>query len=354
MIAAGQGFDGRVATGRANVDRGEHLVDCRSLDREPHERTGAPSTQRRKRHVLPHGANHDQSLLLARFRHQCDAGGHALAGRGAAELGAVHLDDPRRRAVCAEQHSKGLGPSAAEKTGQAEDFTGPHLQTHVLDEAAAEPTRGQHNGGRISERCRLREQDVEFSADHLPDQRAGGLTRRWSGGDQATVAQDRDPIGDAQHLFQKVRDQDDGRAGGGQPPDQREQVVLLVFGQHGRRLVQGQHCGPAGQCAKDFDLLLLADGQTVDPGVGIDVETSGRDQSVIVLPVDARATKAPALRPARHEDVFQYRPGRHQGPFLGDQTDAVGDGLTWPTQLHLLAVELRTVPCRPARHRRES
>ena len=71
--------------------------------------------------------------------------------------------------------------------------------------------------------------------------------RQLGGGpdrDQAPIAQDRDPVAEAQDLLDAVRDVNDGHAVVAQPAHQGEQAVDLLVGERRGWLVQGQDAHP--------------------------------------------------------------------------------------------------------------
>ena len=81
----------------------------------------------------------------------------------------------------------------------------------------------------------------------------------------APVAQHRDPVGDGQRRVEVMRDEEDARARGRDVRDEREQIVALVPGQVGRRLVEHEQAAAAvaGVCRQplhgpgDGDLRAL-------------------------------------------------------------------------------------------------
>ena len=81
------------------------------------------------------------------------------------------------------------------------------------------------------------------------------------GGDPRThdgaVAQDGDPVGDAEDLRQPVRHVEHGDAVVAQPPDQAKQRVDLDIGQRRGRLVEGDDPHVGDQCTHDLDELAL-------------------------------------------------------------------------------------------------
>ena len=62
-------------------------------------------------------------------------------------------------------------------------------------------------------------------------------------------------VGDAQHLFELVADEQDRAPLGAQLAHQRQQFLDLRRRQHGRRLVEDQHVGAAIEKAQNFENL---------------------------------------------------------------------------------------------------
>ena len=83
-------------------------------------------------------------------------------------------------------------------------------------------------------------------------------------GDERSVAQDDDTVGDLERLFEMVGDVDDRHAARGQLADDAEQHLDLGHAERRRRLVHDQHARVLRQRAGDLDDLLLADAQVAD------------------------------------------------------------------------------------------
>ncbi len=111
---------------------------------------------------------------------------------------------------------------------------------------------------------------VNGTADHQLGQRlAGGLTGDRLP-DDLPPSQDRDPIGDLEHLPQLVGDEDDPLARLLETPHDPEEVVHLLRGQHRGRLVEDDDLRLPEQHLDDLDPLLDPDREILDDGVGID------------------------------------------------------------------------------------
>ena len=94
--------------------------------------------------------------------------------------------------------------------------------------------------------------------------------------DDLAEADDRDAVGDLTNLAQLVGDEYDGCSRLAQLAHDRHELVGLLWGQYGRRLVEHEHTGIPRQRLDDLDALLHADGQVFDERVGIHVEPEPR------------------------------------------------------------------------------
>ena len=105
------------------------------------------------------------------------------------------------------------------------------------------------------------------------------------------------------HLVQLVADEDDRLPLLGQAPDDREQLLRLLRGQHGGRLVEHEDVGAAVERLQDLDALLLADRDVLDDRARVDCEPeAGRDLAHALLGrgvVEQDAVCAPARSRAR-------------------------------------------------------
>ena len=131
-------------------------------------------------------------------------------------------------------------------------------------------------------------------ADHPPGEVGGrGLARRQAGGRHLAAAHHRDPVGDGQHLAELVADEHHAPAVGGHRAERPEQLVDLLRGEDGGRLVHDQDPGAAVEQLEDLDPLLLADRQLPDlrPRVDPQAELIGQpgDLSVRLAEVHAEA-----------------------------------------------------------------
>ncbi len=114
-------------------------------------------------------------------------------------------------------------------------------------------------------------------------------------GDAAAVAQDRDGVGDGEDLLELVADEDHRATAVAQPTHDGVQVVGLVGGQRGRRLVEQQDAALGGERLGDLDQLHLRDRQLDDGRSRSRLTSSSARQRAASSRVAARSTR-PRLR----------------------------------------------------------
>ena len=91
---------------------------------------------------------------------------------------------------------------------------------------------------------------TEHRGDHLELGRLGDR----AGPDPPAVAQDRDPVGDLEHLVEVVADEEQGDAGAAQASDHPEQLGHLARLERGRRLVEDHDPG-VGRHARTMAII---------------------------------------------------------------------------------------------------
>ena len=157
----------------------------------------------------------------------------------------------------AEQNPCQLGPSSADQSGQAEDFTSPNAErdvTHPRDPAAKVSYLEDHLT-RL-DKC-LGKDRRQLAADHHADQ----VTTRYFvhplGTDQDAVAQGRHAVGDCWELFKAVRNVDNTDSMRLELGDDPEKPVHFFVTERCSRLVHDQDACVGTQGAGDLDELLL-------------------------------------------------------------------------------------------------
>ena len=219
-------------------------------------------------------------MALAILRDVTDSGVRGLARSRTRDVGAVQLDVPGRRRPHAGQ---GLDSSLCPLPSTPAIATiSPACTSIDSPRTASRPrssrTQRSCTASILSPGCaapRVTSSSTArptISSARPPSVGACALQRR----DLLAPTQDRDPVGDLEHLVQLVRDQDDRRP----PRDQRaqdgEELVDLLRRQHGGRLVEDQHARIAVERLEDLDALLLTDPDLLDDRVRLDREAVAR------------------------------------------------------------------------------
>ena len=152
---------------------------------------------------------------------------------------------------------------------------------------------------------------VSGDGSSLPDHQLGQLARGdvpgQHGGDRGAAPDDRDLVGDLEHLVELVRDEDDGEALLLEPAQRVEELVDLLGHEDGGRLVEDQGAGAAVEDLEDLDALPVTDAEVLDQGVGVDVEPVRVGDLVDLAPGGAEVEPALARR-------LRARARRSRGP----------------------------------------
>ena len=188
---------------------------------------------------------------------------------------------------------------------------GTRLQTiHIEDGCAAPPRRSREEVG-------------DLAAHHHADDRVRG-----SGGDVAaprvpSVAQHDETVGDRFHLFDEMRDVDDGAALRFQAAHQREQPRDVVAPEAARRLVEHEDAAARRKGARDLHELLRGDGERLDARSGVDLvvtELGQRAGRRVAHPRPVEQAESRGLHP--EQDVFHHRQVRSERELLINRRDA--------------------------------
>ena len=277
--------------------------------------------------------------------------------RDVSEPRLVELPRPPARHVGAEHRDGAAGglPQSGDRldqlvlaiagdAGDAERLACPNLEIDAAEDFApavvlgSEPGHRQHDVGRVRLATIGRELDVP--ADHELSQVL--LVRRaWDPlADDLAAPDDRDPIGDLEDLVQLVADEDDRMPLRSKPAQDSEDLLRLLGGEDGGGLVEDEDAGIAVERLEDLDPLLLTDGQSVDPGVGIEVEAEllaeRLDLATGRLLVDEDRIRHRLLA---EDDVLGDGQHRDEHEVLVDHADPASDGVSGTEDVDGLAVD---------------
>ena len=150
-------------------------------------------------------------------------------------------------------------------------------------------------------RRRLLDAQQHLAPDHHP--REPGLRRAFARDrvDRLAAPQNRDPVGDLEHLVQLVADEDDRHALADERAQDLEELARLLRRQDGRRLVEDQDVRRAVERLQDLDPLLLADADVLHLRRGVDREV------VRACRAAPRAARPPPGRGARPRASARWR-----------------------------------------------
>ena len=243
-----------------------------------------------------------------------------------------HAHRPRRDPLGPAQRAGQLGAARAHQARQAQDLPGPDVQRHVVYPRCAQATRLEHDRRLRADRPPGRERRTQGPAQHRAQHGLLSLVRGGRGAHQAPVAQDRYLIGEFGHFAQEMRDQDDGRAAGREPPDDLVQPVRVGPGKGGGRLVHDDQPGVTAQRAQDLHLLLIGGPQAASRQVAAELEARRGGELVITAAEGAPGHEAGPARLGAEEDVLRDRQRGRDRQLLGDQDDPADDGLARGTE----------------------
>ena len=267
-------------------------------------------------------------------------------------MGDIGSGDPHRAGQRRPQPGERLhqfGLAVALHAGHAENLAGPHLQReapHGQLVAVVHHLQAVHGQHRLAGPGRRLFHAQRHRAPHHHGGQAALVGLGWGhGAHHLPLAQYHDAVGQGQHLFELVGNKDHRFAPGHQCPDDDEQIVDFLGGQHRRGLIQDQHVGIAIEHLDDLDALLHAHGQCGYHSVRIDLQAvllrDGGDprRGLPAIEKDAAANTLGA-----QHDVLRHRKGRHQHKVLVHHADALGNGVGGPLNRRLLAAHHDLAP----------
>jgi hypothetical protein len=178
--------------------------------------------------------------------------------------------------------------------------------------------------------------EVHVATDHHRGQLLLGRLVGRGRSHHPAMVQDRDAIGDLEHLVELVSDEDDRCAGLDQRSHDSEQLLGLLGGKHGRWLVQDEDVRLAVERLDDLDPLPDADWQVLDQRVGID------PQAVLLRHLDDALARRLLVEPPKgaarglHPEHHVLGDGEdgHEHEVLVDHADAGSDRVARAAERH--------------------
>ncbi len=216
-----------------------------------------------------------------------------------------------------------LGLPVALDPGDAEHLATVDLQRDVGEQLAAGRV-GQRDVDElehllVGDRGLLGVRRGQLGADHQLRELAGGDVGRAYGGDGGAAAYDGDVVGHGEDLVELVGDEDEGVPLLLQLAEVREERVHLLRHEHGRGLVEDDHLRAAVEHLQDLHPLPLADPESLDELVRVEVEAVGaRD----LLDLGARLVADAVQLLGAERDVLEHGQVVGQHEVLEDHADA--------------------------------
>src|SRR6185436_12448462 len=218
--------------------------------RGEHERSRAQAREPREGEVLRDREPEGQALALAVLAEQAHALLPSPRRRGCARPGA-DTNAPGADGLQAEERPQEPRASRAHEAGDTEHLSAAQREP---DFSAADPLDLDDRLSRMA--LRAREEVLHAAADHEGHDL---LARRARGGAAArvpSIAQHDEAIGHLLHLFDEVRDVDDGVTVRLEPAHEIEQAPHVRAAQAARGLVEDEDARADGERTRDLDELL--------------------------------------------------------------------------------------------------
>ena len=178
-------------------------------------------------------------------------------------------DGPARRLAQARERLDELVLAVAGDAGDSEDLAGADLEADAIDGLLAAIVRDpQVRDDRVSGSPGWISPRSTTSWTSRPTISSARSSSSVSAGirdpDDLAAPDDRDPVGDLEHLVELVADEDDAVALVREAPQDGEDLLRLLWREHGRRLVEDEDPRLAVERLEDLDPLLPADRQRAD------------------------------------------------------------------------------------------
>ncbi len=256
----------------------------------------------------------------------------------------AHRDASRSDAAQPRDRVDQLGLPVAVDAGDADDLPTAHLErepAHLLEPTIVAHVQVLDPEQRLA-RCRHTFLDAQqhLAPDHQPGELLLGRPSGRQRLDLLPAPQHRHPVGDLEHLVQLVADEDDRHPLLRERAEDLEQLLGLLGGQDGGRLVQDEDVGVPVERLQDLDALLLTDRDVLDPRVRIDLELEGVGQVADALGGGVVVEQHLALGGlVREHDVLRHRHHGNQHEVLVHHADAAVDGVARRAHPRRLALD---------------
>ena len=226
--------------------------------------------------VLPQRRLEEEGVAVPVLGDVADAGLADLAGAPVGDVGVAEEDQPGRGLAHPHDHLDELGLAVSLDAGDAEDLAGMDRERDVVEHRSpgqalqGEVLHPEHRA--VGDRGLLGARRRQLRADHELGELAGVDALRVDRVDGRAAADHGDAVGDAEHLVELVRDEQDRQALLLELAEVVEELVDLLRHQHRGGLVENEGLGAAVEDLEDLDPLALPHTEVCDQLVGLDVE----------------------------------------------------------------------------------
>ena len=257
----------------------------------------------------------------------------------------AELDGAGNERLQAGQAVDELRLAVAVDAGKADDLAAADLERNVLDGIVLVELGGHGHALHLEhDLAKLGRLLVHMEADAAADHHGGQLLRRGAGGldraDVLALAQHRAAVGDRHNLGELVGDEKNALALGGEVAHDLHELVDLLRGEDGGRLVEDQDLVFAVEHLEDLGALLHTDGDVLNERVGVNVQAVLLAQGEDLFAGLGLLQKAALRGLHAHDDVVEHGEAFHQLEVLVDHADAERVGIVRVLDGHDLAVLL--------------
>ena len=282
-------------------------------------------------------------MFVAVLRNVAHAQNAAAADGRVGDVHAAHGDRAAGRGFQTGYGIYQLALAVAVDARDADDLARVYLKADVFDCVVLMDFGGNGEVLHIQNhlrRVRLALGDCEFhvTADHHPGQLCLGGIRDVHGAHVLALAQNGAAVGNRHDLVKLVGDKEDRFPFRREIAHNLQQLLNLLRGQHGGRLVENQDLVVPVQHFQNFRALLHTDGDVLDQRVRIDPQAVFLRQRHDLFP-GAGALKNAVLRIlVTEDDVVQHGEALHQLEVLVNHADAQSIGIVGVVDFDLHAV----------------
>ncbi len=261
-------------------------------------------------HVFVDSHWHKETQDFSVFRHHSQPGSDGLAGGLEAHRAVVELDCAAVEIVRPKNGPHHFAAPGPNQPGEAQDFALAQGEADIAEGFTGQLVNFQQLGPNVFGHAA--NAAVKLPPDHHVDHGLFGCLRPVDGAHISPVTENRNAVGDVQHLVNFVGNIDDGDAPGLERFDDLEEALGFRIGQGRIGFIHDDELGIGGDGPGDFDHLALRDGQIpherIRVHIQIDQGHGGPGSLFQGLPLDPAAPTEVA-----HEHILHHSEGGHHG-----------------------------------------